>query len=70
MERTGGKRRQPPARPSEVTGSIPVRSTEKPAGNGGFLGTGILQIVQDARLWKQFWKRGTPDRHKRVQASV
>ena len=29
----------------------------KPAGNVGFLVTGVLQAVPDARLWERFWKR-------------
>jgi hypothetical protein len=41
----------------EVTGLIPVRSTEKPAGNGGFLSLAGLQDVQNDRLWKRDWKR-------------
>jgi hypothetical protein len=40
----------------EVTGSIPVRSTEKSAGNGGFLIGPNLQVGLNARLWKRLWK--------------
>src|SRR5215208_3830012 len=36
----------------EVTGSIPVRSIKKPAGNGGLLSSGGLHVVQDALVWK------------------
>jgi hypothetical protein len=30
---------------------------EKPAAKGGFLSERSLRLVQDARLWNQFWNR-------------
>jgi hypothetical protein len=51
----------------EVAGSIPARSIKKPAGNGGFLSSGGLQVVQDGRVWKPFWKPCAADPRKLPQ---
>jgi hypothetical protein len=53
------KRSYPSCKPGD-TGSIPVRSTEKPAGNGGFSLDGRLLIVQDARLLETVLETRSP----------